>query len=96
MGTPMVSWAGPEPGAVSEMQGRPNTVHAGSCPERAGLLEACWNVLLEHCSRAYVAEGCHGMLRLVGDKIQGHKEVCGAKQRKAFLFDVLIHSTNVC
>ena len=36
------------------------------------------------------------MLRLVGDKIRGHKEVCGAKQRKAFLFDVLIHSTNVC
>lgn len=44
LGTPVVSWAGPELGAVSEIQGRPNMVHAGSCHEHVGLLEACWSI----------------------------------------------------
>lgn len=58
LGTPVVSWAGPELEAVSEIQGRPNMVHAESCPEHVGLFEACWTVLLKHCSRGCVAEGC--------------------------------------
>ena len=58
MGTPVVSWAGPELGAVSEIQGRPNMVHVESCPEHAGLFEACWTELLKQCSRGCVAEGC--------------------------------------
>ena len=45
LGTPVVSRADPELGAVSEIQGRPNTVHAGSCHEHVGLLEACWSIV---------------------------------------------------
>ena len=55
LGTPVVSWAGPELGAVSEIQGRPNMVHVESCPEHAGLFEDIKQVSKTH---PYIQGSC--------------------------------------